>query len=75
MAINLTPLTTKLKMQFDGGLDGDGKQIVKSKTYSKVKPTASNEDIYAVATSLASVQSLPIVSVRRLEEVELTEEV
>lgn len=73
MAVNGTTLDSKLKLQLDGGIDDSGNTIVRSKTYSNVKPTAVNDDVYAVATSLAAMQTLPLISIRRIEEVELTE--
>ncbi|EOC99403.1 DUF1659 domain-containing protein [Caldisalinibacter kiritimatiensis] len=74
MPVNAVALNSKLKFQFDGGIDENGKIVTKTKTYSKVKPTATNDDVYAVATSMASMQMLPLVSVRKIEEVELTQE-
>ncbi|RKD32320.1 DUF1659 domain-containing protein [Thermohalobacter berrensis] len=73
MAVTSTVQSSKLRIQLDGGVDGDGKQIIKSKTYSKVKTTATNDDIYNVATNLAGLQTYPVYAVKRIDEVELTE--
>jgi len=73
MAINATSLDSKLKIQLDGGVDEKGKAVMKSKTYSKVKATATNEDVYAVAASLSGLQALPLLAVKRLEEIDLIE--
>lgn len=73
MAVNAAALDSKLKVYFDGGIDENGKAITKTKTYSKVKSTALNDDVHAVAQAIASVQELPLVTVRRIDEVELTE--
>lgn len=73
MAVNTTAQDSKLKLQLDGGLDGKGNTIVKSKTLSKLKSTAVNDDVYDVATSLAGLQTLPLLSVRRIDEVEITQ--
>ena len=64
---------TRLKLELDGGMDGN-KQIIKSKTFTRVKPTAENQDLYDVAQALAGLQSLPLSKVKRLEEVQLKEE-
>lgn len=65
--------TVRLKLELDGGMEGN-KQIIKSKIYPKVKPTAENADVYGVAQSLASLQTLPLSKVKRLEEIQLKDE-
>lgn len=75
MAVNAVSQDSKIKLNLDGGVDQNGKQIVKSKTYSKVKATATNEDVYSVATALTGLQKLPVVSIRRIDEVELVESI
>ncbi|NLW22195.1 MAG: DUF1659 domain-containing protein [Tissierellia bacterium] len=63
----------RLKLELDGGMDGN-RQIIKSKIFSKVKPTAESQDLYEVAQSLADLQSLPLYKVKRLEEIQIVEE-
>jgi hypothetical protein len=65
--------SVRLKLELDGGMNGD-KQIVKSKIFSKVKPTVESENLYGAAKSLASLQTLPLTKVKRLEEIQLVEE-
>lgn len=73
MAVSESKETRKLKLELDGGMNGD-KQIIKSKTYSKVKVDAANEDIYAVGTSLAGLQDKTLLKVKKIEEMYLYEE-
>ncbi|KPU26398.1 hypothetical protein TR13x_10290 [Caloranaerobacter sp. TR13] len=75
MAVNAVTKDSKIKLNLDGGIDQNGKQIVKSKTYSKVKGAATNEDVYSVAIALTGLQKLPVVSIRRIDEVELVESI
>ena len=56
MSIVSTNNPTGLKLRFDCGKDNNGKVIVKSKTYSKINPNATNDDIYAVAKAISSLQ-------------------
>lgn len=63
----------RLKLELDGGMEGN-KQIIKSKTFSKVKPEVDNENLYEVATSLAGLQNLPLFRVKKLEEIQLKNE-
>ena len=64
---------SKMKLELDGGTDGD-KQITKSKTYGNIKPDTDNEKFYQVANSISGLQSLPLLKVKRIEEIELEEE-
>lgn len=63
----------RLKISLDGGLNGD-RQIIKSKTYNRVKADATNEGLYAVGSALAGLQSMPLLAVQRLEDVTLINE-
>ncbi|MTI65555.1 MAG: DUF1659 domain-containing protein [Firmicutes bacterium] len=73
MAIEANSKDSKFRVGFNAGVDEDGKEIIKRKTFSKVKSQATNEDIYAITTSLAGLQERPLVSVSRIDEVELRE--
>ncbi len=73
MAIIEIKENVRLKLELDGGMDGN-KQIIKSKIFSKVKPTVENAALYEVAESLAGLQTYPIYKVKRLEEIHLAKE-
>lgn len=73
MAVKDIKENVRLKLELDGGLVGD-KEVIKSKTFSRVKPTVENEDLYNTAQSLGGLQTLPVVNVKRLEEIRLVEE-
>jgi len=74
MAITATNNDSKIKLGLNAGTDENGKEIVKSKTFSKVKADATNEDVYAATTAISNLQTLPLMSVKRINEVELREE-
>lgn len=74
MAVVTVPNDSKFKLELNGGVDGNGKEIVKSKTFTKVKSAATDEEVYNVANSLSSLQTLPLISVKRINEVELQEQ-
>ena len=58
---------TSLRMKFDLGKDElTNKTKVKSKTYSNIKPEATSQAIYDVATALEGLQEFP-VNVLKLE--------
>ncbi|SCG81894.1 hypothetical protein DW1_0274 [Proteiniborus sp. DW1] len=74
MAVNAVIKETKLKLQLDGGLNEKGTQIVKAKTFSKVKTDAANENIFSAAESLAGLQEMPLIGIKRIDEIDLQEE-
>lgn len=73
MALEAIKENTRLKLELLVGMDGD-KAIIKSKTYSKVKPNSLDEDLYEIGQLIGSLQVLPVHRVKRLEEIELVEE-
>ncbi len=75
MAVNVTPLNSKLQMRFQVGLNEDGKPIIRSKTFGGLKSDALNENVYNAAQSLAGLQVNDVAAVRRIDEVELTEDI
>ena len=73
MAIIATELEGSVKMVLNAGTDLEGNTISKSKTFSRVKPTATNEDAYAVANGIAGLQDYPVIAIRKFEEFDLVE--
>jgi hypothetical protein len=71
MAIVTNPLEGRVTMVLNNGLDGDGNILTVNKSYSKVKPTAENDSIFAVIEGLSSLQEKPLVVVKKTEEYEL----
>lgn len=63
MAITAIKNPSSLRMVFYCGKDDNQKNIMRSKTYSKVKPAATNEKVYAVATGLAGLQKNNLVDI------------
>lgn len=67
MAI-VTKNPSGLKLRFECGKDEiTGKTIVRSKTYSNVKPGASSDDIYAVGDAIAALQEHKLLEVARID--------
>jgi len=63
---------TSLKMKFDLGLDEvTNKTKVKSKTYSNIRPDATSQDIYDVATKIESLQEYTVLEICRIENTTL----
>ncbi|QZT35229.1 DUF1659 domain-containing protein [Caldalkalibacillus thermarum TA2.A1] len=65
------PYDTRLILVFYVGDDEDGNPIERSKTFSRVKPTATDEDLYQVAQALASLQTHLLVETERADRATL----
>lgn len=72
MAVNALAEKVTLKIEFDGGLV-DGKQIVKSKSFNKVKTEAPNEDLHGTARTMAGLQDKDLLAVKKVETSEIVE--
>lgn len=66
MSVTTDNLSTKLQIRSNYGVV-DGKDVIKSKTYSHLKASAVNDDIYAIAETLASLQEPVMEEVIRVE--------
>ncbi|MBB6216400.1 hypothetical protein HNQ80_002500 [Anaerosolibacter carboniphilus] len=73
MPVNVTLGASRLKISYSVGLDDNGKEKLKTKTYTNIKPTALDDDVYAVASALVGLQSNPVVSVGRVDEKKITQ--
>lgn len=65
---------SKLKLVFSAGVDENNKNIVKNKTFSNIKPTISNDELYELGTAISDLQSYSLTNLVRYEEYELINE-
>ena len=56
MAVSETQNPSALKIKFDCGLDDYGKSVIKSRTYSNLKASASTQDVLDVARAIIDLQ-------------------
>lgn len=75
MAVTATPSDSRLQMKFQTGFDENGNPVVKTKTLNGVKSAADNQDLYDIAQGLGGLQVYDLVTIRRIDEVELTESI
>lgn len=73
MAVNTIQVATDLLLVMDNGLGASGQPLSIARTYKDVKPNAENDDIYAVANSLLSLQEKSNLSIQRRDLFELNE--
>ena len=74
MAVVSQAKDSKLRIKYIEGVDGEGKNIVKTKTYSKVKAEAVDADVYAAADAMMDLQSKAVEEIARIDEEELVEQ-
>ena len=63
---------TSLKIRFDLGME-DGKSKTKSKTFSNVRTTATSQDLFEVANSIANLQSYDVLEIVKQDYTTLSE--
>ena len=70
-SVSETKNPSSLKMKFDCGLGDNGRTIVKSRTYSNLKPDAKALDVYNVADAMASLQQHSVLEIVKQDNTEL----
>ncbi|WP_243299557.1 DUF1659 domain-containing protein [Bacillus litorisediminis] len=63
---------SRIRLFYDHGLDQDGKQVLKSKSYNAVKESATADQILATAQAIATLSSVPLFSVERNDTADIT---
>ena len=66
MPVTTDFLGNKIQIRSNSGMV-EGKEVIKSKTYSNLKETAVDDDIYAVAQALAGLQTPTMEEVIKIE--------
>ena len=74
MAVIVVPRDSSLQLRLVTGTNPlTGAPIIESKTFTKVKATALDQDVYDVTTALAGLQKYPVDEIRAQTESQLTE--
>lgn len=73
MAIVATENEGRVTLVLNKGTDGDGNTLTSNKSYSRVKPAVSDDDVYEVVNGIASLQEYPVVTVRKTVEFDLVD--
>ncbi|MDF2948979.1 MAG: hypothetical protein K0R07_1005 [Sedimentibacter sp.] len=75
MAVVTNQADSKLKLVLNAGLDENNKDIIKNKTFSNIKSTVNNDDLYNLGVAISELQSYSLVNIKRYEEYEILEEI
>lgn len=73
MAVTATPLGSRLQLQLIIGTTPEGKPILRTRSYSNIKPDADNEALFQTGQELTSLQQHQLEIIRRVDEMELEE--
>ncbi len=71
--MNVIPISARLQLRLNTGLDENMNPVFRTRSYSNVKPAADNTDLFELAQELESLQVHTLDAVRRVDEVELEE--
>jgi hypothetical protein len=74
MAVVLEPNYSRCQVRLLEGVDDQGNPVLRSRTYGRILPTVSHEDVFEVFMALMSLQNLEVYAIRRLEDGDLINE-
>jgi len=65
---------SQLRLVLNNGINPDtGAAIFKTKSFNNLKTTANPEQLFSIAQAFAALQTLPLYSVERSDQSEITE--
>ncbi len=73
MPVNIMNQSSRVRLRFVDGVDGEGREKLISRSYSNIKAEATDEDVYAVAVDMATLQTKSLKTIVRTDEKELVE--
>lgn len=68
MAVVVTPQESSLRLTLQVGTGDGGEPIYRVRTYNRVKPQASDQNVFDVAQALARLQVHPVAAITRVNE-------
>jgi len=73
MPVDVIPVSARLQLRLNTGLDENLDPVYRTRSFSNVKPGADNVSLFGLAQEIGSLQVHTVDSVRRVDEVELEE--
>jgi len=73
VAVVVTPTGSRLSLTLQVGADESGNPVFRTRSYSGVKPSATDQDVFDTAKALAGLQAHPVEEISRVNEVSLDE--
>ncbi len=73
MALETTPLSSRFAVKVQTGTDEKGNPVMRTRSFSGVKPSAGDQEVYDVAQVIAGLQQYPVEEITRVNENSLSE--
>lgn len=75
MAVTKVPVNTTCRIVFNTGTDPEsGNPVLRRKSLSNVKPTASDQDIFDVASAIGGLCEYETSGIQRVDSAQLVQE-
>ena len=74
MAVVKTPQDSRIGIKVVNGVNASGANVLKTLSFSNVKATAADQDVYDVGDSIAGLQSKSLVEIIRTDQANLAGE-
>jgi len=74
MAVLATPSETVMVLEVQVGETPEGSPILSTRSYPSVKSEILDQDLFEVATAMQALSEDPLISVRRDNRIDLTDE-
>ncbi|MBC9785741.1 DUF1659 domain-containing protein [Heliobacterium chlorum] len=68
MAINKSAVAASLRLTVQTGTNSKGEPLVQNRDYKGLKPGATDGNVFTTAQALASLMSLPVNRVSRIDQ-------
>lgn len=73
MSVVLLRGFTRCQARLQNGVNGEGEPIYVNRMFGRIRPETTHQDLYEAIQVVLSLQSLPVRSLRRLDDGELVE--
>ena len=73
MAVTKVPANSTLRLELQTGVNGSGNPVYRNRSLANAKPTAADQDLFDVATSLAGLQEYTLNGISRVDNAALIE--
>ncbi len=74
MAVSVTPAGSRLSLLLKVGEKENGQPLVKTKSFSGVKPEATDQNVFDVALEISGLQQHSLEAISRVNQLDLAEE-
>lgn len=72
MPVVNTPVASTFRLEVQTGTDASGQPVYRVRSYGRVKPAATDQDVMDVAQAIGGLQIYPVNAVSRVDEADLS---